>query len=107
MKELPGEDNYLSAIVDGAGGAMFDQYADLMTPGGIIAQYGQTSGPGVRYSMDLRFNNVDLRGSTMGSHAEFKEMVELVDKHKIKLIVSKVYTGLAQENVNQAITYLR
>ncbi|KAG2218724.1 hypothetical protein INT45_006876 [Circinella minor] len=106
LKELLGKDNYLSAIIDGAGGAMFDHYANLMIPGGIIAQYGQTSGPGVSYTMDLWFNNVDLRGSTMGSRTEFKEMVEFVDKHKIKPIVSKVYRGLTQENVDQAITYL-
>ncbi|KAI9250518.1 hypothetical protein BDA99DRAFT_608377 [Phascolomyces articulosus] len=106
LKELLGEGNYLSAIVDGAGGDMFDQFADLMMPGGIISQYGQTAGPGVRYTMDLWFNNVELRGSTMGSRAEFKEMVDFVDKHKIKPIVSKVFKGLTQENVDDAITYL-
>ena len=106
LKEMLG-DNYLAAVVDGAGGAMFDSFAELMMPGGIITQYGQTAGPGVRYTMDLWFNNVELRGSTMGSRAEFKEMVAFVDKHKIKPIVSKVFKGLTQENVDAAISYLR
>jgi D-arabinose 1-dehydrogenase-like Zn-dependent alcohol dehydrogenase len=38
--------------------------------------------------------NLDLRGSTMGSRKEFKDMVAFVNEKKIKPIVSRVVKGL-------------
>ncbi|KAI8140508.1 hypothetical protein BJV82DRAFT_520015 [Fennellomyces sp. T-0311] len=99
--------NQLAAVVDGSGGALFDQYVRLMKVGGIITQYGQTASPkGVAYNMTAVLKNVDFRGSTMGSRAEFKEMLEFVNKHKIKPIVSHVFQGLTQENIDKAISVL-
>lgn len=97
----------LSAIVDGAGGALFNEYLQVMRPGGYIVQYGQTASPSVSFTMNEVACNLELRGSTMGSRAEFKQMVEFVDKHKIRPIVSKVFHGLNQENVDNAIDLLR
>lgn len=50
--------------------------------------------------------NIDLVGSTMGSRAEFKEMVAFVDKHKIKPVVSNVFQGLSLESFDGAISTL-
>lgn len=97
----------LSAIVDGAGGALFNEYLQVMRPGGYIVQYGQTASPSVSFTMNEVACNLELRGSTMGSRAEFKQMVKFVDKHKIRPIVSKVFHGLNQENVDNAIDLLR
>lgn len=46
------------------------------------------------WSMAAVLKNIDLRGSTMGSRKEFKEMVEFVGQKKIKPIVSRVVKGL-------------
>ncbi|KAF3908222.1 hypothetical protein AA313_de0203593 [Arthrobotrys entomopaga] len=35
-----------------------------------------------------------IRGSTMGSRKEFAEMVQFIDKNKIKPVVSSVVRGL-------------
>jgi D-arabinose 1-dehydrogenase-like Zn-dependent alcohol dehydrogenase len=40
--------------------------------------------------------NLELRGSTMGSLKEFKEMVEFVDKHNIEPVVYKTLRGFEQ-----------
>lgn len=107
LKKLLG-DNLLSAVVDGSGGPLFGQYARLMRTGGIIAQYGQTASPtGVSFTMTQVLKNIDVVGSTMGSRAEFKEMVAFVEKHKIKPVVSHVYQGLTQENVEKSIDLLK
>ena len=44
--------------------------------------------------MQAVMKNIELRGSTMGSRKEFKEMVEFVRKKKIRPIVSKVVDGI-------------
>ncbi|KAG2218725.1 hypothetical protein INT45_006877 [Circinella minor] len=99
--------NLLSAVVDGSGGALFNQYIKVMRTGGIITQYGQTASPkGVGFNMGAVLKNIDFRGSTMGSRAEFKQMLEFVDKHKIKPIVSHVFNGLTQENMDKAISVI-
>ncbi|CDH55740.1 alcohol dehydrogenase [Lichtheimia corymbifera JMRC:FSU:9682] len=97
----------LSAIVDGAGGALFNEYLKVLRQGGYIVQYGQTASPSVSFRMNEVAQNLELRGSTMGSRAEFKQMVEFVDKHKIHPVVSKVFHGLNQQNVDDAIDLLR
>ena len=56
--------------------------------------YGMTLGPKIDWSMGAVLKNIELRGSTMGSRKEFKEMVQFVGDHKIKPVVSKVVKGL-------------
>lgn len=105
-KQLNG--NLLSAIIDGAGGELYNQYAKVMAIGGIIVNYGQTvGGRGVNYSMGNVLKNIDLCGSTLGSRAEFKDMVAFVDQHKIKPVVSRVWQSLNEGTINEAIDFMR
>ena len=46
------------------------------------------------WSMNAVLLNLDLRGSTMGSRKEFKDMVAFVNEKKIKPVVSRVVNGL-------------
>lgn len=50
--------------------------------------------PKMDWSMNAVLLNLDLRGSTMGSRKEFKDMVAFVNEKKIKPVVSKVVNGL-------------
>ncbi|KAL9547816.1 hypothetical protein MBANPS3_005982 [Mucor bainieri] len=93
----------IRAIVDGAGGSLYGQYPSVMKQGGVIANYGQTSNEPITFSMYQVAQNIDLRGSTMGSRREFKEMVDFVDQYKIKPIVSKVFKGLSVESIQNAV----
>jgi D-arabinose 1-dehydrogenase-like Zn-dependent alcohol dehydrogenase len=52
-----------------------------------------TVSPKMDWSMNAVLNNVDLRGSTMGSRKEFKDMVAFVGEKKITPIVSKIAKG--------------
>ncbi|KAI8390812.1 uncharacterized protein BYT42DRAFT_554419 [Radiomyces spectabilis] len=100
--------NQISAIIDGAGGPLYTQYPKVMRTGGIIVNYGQTAGvEGVSFTMGHVIKNIDLCGSTMGSRREFQEMVAFVDKHKIKPVVSRVWQGLTNENVAEAIEMMK
>jgi D-arabinose 1-dehydrogenase-like Zn-dependent alcohol dehydrogenase len=53
-----------------------------------------TVAPKMDWSMNANLLNLDLRGSTMGSRKEFKEMVAFVNEKKIKPVVSRVVKGL-------------
>lgn len=91
---LPKDRPFLDAVVDGAGGKVIAQTIRLLKPGGVIAQYGMTVSPKMDWLMQAVLANVDLRGCTMGSKKEFREMVEFVREKKIKPVISKTIKGL-------------
>lgn len=62
--------------------------------GGVIVQYGMTVAPKMDWSMPAVLSNLELKGSTMGSRKEFKDMVAFVNEHNIKPIVSRVVRGI-------------
>lgn len=92
---LPAERPYLDAIIDGAGGDIVSKAVNLLRQGGIISQYGMTVSPKMVWPMKAVMNNIELRGTTMGSKREFRDMVAFVSKHKIKPIVSRTVKGLS------------
>ncbi|KAK4158293.1 hypothetical protein C8A00DRAFT_39483 [Chaetomidium leptoderma] len=91
---LPAERPYLDAVIDGAGGDVVGKTVRLLKPGGVISCYGMTVGPKMDWLMQATLKQVELKGTTMGSKAEFKEMVEFVREHKIRPVVSRVVKGL-------------
>ncbi|KAM3503009.1 hypothetical protein MY11210_008875 [Beauveria gryllotalpidicola] len=94
VEMLPDDHPYLDAVVDGAGGNLIAEVAPIMRPGGVIAQYGMTVGGKMDWQMRAVLANLELKGSTMGSKREFRDMVAFVDTHKIKPVVSKTVRGL-------------
>lgn len=92
---LPDDRHRLDAIIDGAGGNVVSKACKMLKPGGVIVQYGMTVAPKMDWNMQAVLMNVDLKGSTMGSRKEFKEMVAFVNEKKIRPIVSKTVKGLS------------
>lgn len=93
-KLLPDDRPYVDAVIDGAGGNIVSKSCKVLKQGGVISQYGMTVGPKMEWSMQAVLMNVELRGSTMGSKREFKDMVAFVDKNKIRPVVSRTVKGL-------------
>lgn len=91
---LPAERPFLDAIIDGAGGDIVSKAVKLLRQGGIISQYGMTVSPKMDWAMSAVLNNIELRGTTMGSKREFKDMVAFVNQHKIKPVISRTVKGL-------------
>jgi len=52
--------------------------------------------------MPAVLNNIELKGSTMGSRKEFKDMVAFVNEKKIKPVVSRVVKGI--DNISEIDT---
>lgn len=85
-------------IIDSAAGKGYANLIDLAAPGGRIVNYGATTG--VPENLDMRkvfWNQLKLIGSTMGSPADFRGMLDLVDKHQIRPVIDQVFS-LAQGN---------
>ncbi|KAI8635332.1 hypothetical protein F5Y19DRAFT_7728 [Xylariaceae sp. FL1651] len=91
---LPAARPYLDAVVDGAGGDIMTRVLRLLKPGGVVSSYGMTVAPRMDWIMQAVMKNIELRGSTMGSRVEFRDMVAFVAKHKIRPVVSRVVKGL-------------
>jgi len=53
-----------------------------------------TVSPKMEWSMNAVLKNLDLKGSTMGSRQEFKDMVAFVNEKKVVPIVSQVAKGI-------------
>lgn len=52
-----------------------------------------TAAPKMNFSMGAVLKNIDLRGVTMGSRKEFKDMVKFVNEKDLKPVVSRVVSG--------------
>ncbi|KLU90985.1 hypothetical protein MAPG_09510, partial [Magnaporthiopsis poae ATCC 64411] len=93
-KLLPAERPFLDAVIDGSGGDIVIRTVPLLKPGGVILMYGMTLSPVLDWPMQAVFKNIELRGTTAGSRAEFADMVKFVGEKKIRPVVSRTVKGL-------------
>lgn len=91
---LPADRHYLDAIIDGAGGNIVIKGTDLLKPGGVIVSYGMTVAPVMDWPMQAVLKNIELKGTMVGSRAEFADMVQFVREKKIRPVVSRSVKGL-------------
>jgi len=90
-------------IIDSAGGKGFKELINLANIGGRIGIYGGTRGVIEAISpQHLFFKQIHIFGSTMGNDEEFTSMLKLIELHKIKPVVDKVFEI---EEVNEAFAY--
>lgn len=79
-------------IIDGAGGAGFNDLTDLAAAGGRIAIYGGTRGALENVSPQRIFwKQLSILGSTMGSPSDFHNMVRFVTEHEIVPVIDEVF----------------
>jgi NADPH:quinone reductase-like Zn-dependent oxidoreductase len=93
-QKLPTERPYVDAVIDGAGGDIVIKATPILKPGGCLASYGMTVGPLMDWPMQAVLKNIELRGSTLGSRTEFRDMVEFIRERNITPIVSRSVKGL-------------
>ncbi|PGH06225.1 hypothetical protein AJ80_08194 [Polytolypa hystricis UAMH7299] len=91
---LPEGKANFDAIIDGAGGDIVAKGTRLLKAGGVISVYGMTISPKMPFLMQAVIKNIDVRGSTMGSRKEFKDMVDFVKQENIRPVVSRVVKGI-------------
>lgn len=90
-KELLKLSGGIDVVIDSAGGDGFQHFVKLCNPGGRIGFYGASLGKYNNLNPQLLFwRQISILGSTMGSDKDFKDMLDLVSKYKIKPVVDSV-----------------
>jgi zinc-binding alcohol dehydrogenase/oxidoreductase len=79
-------------IIDSAMGDTLNDLIKVTKPGGRIVLYGATKGnPSALDARKVFWNQIDIKGSTMGSDHDFNQMLEWVNTKKIVPLVDKVF----------------
>ena len=91
-KEFGDQYGNFDVIVDSAGGPGFGDLVDLATTGGRIVFFGATRGnPHELPVRKIFWKQLSLLGTTMGSPADFKAMIDFVTAKAIHPVVSEVF----------------
>jgi len=91
-KELKTISGGVDIIIDSAAGSGFSTYLKLINQGGRIVIYGGTRGNIQNLSPQILFwKQISIFGSTMGSDRDFNDMLQFVNKHKIKPVLDSLY----------------
>ncbi|KAF8516950.1 hypothetical protein BU17DRAFT_76542 [Hysterangium stoloniferum] len=86
----------LDAVIDSAGGDILNQTSRLMKAGGKLVCYGMTASSKITFTMREVLNNIQLKGTAMGSQRELIEATNFIAEHKIVPQVSDVLNGLEE-----------
>jgi NADPH:quinone reductase-like Zn-dependent oxidoreductase len=81
----------VDVVVDNVGQATITKSMQAVARGGRIVIVGNTSGP--QAEIDIRFifgKQISLIGSTMGSHQDFRDILDLLWADKIKPVIHRV-----------------
>jgi NADPH:quinone reductase-like Zn-dependent oxidoreductase len=91
-KKLRKASGGFNAVIDSAGGDALNNILDTLLPAGRYIFFGATLGnPSKGLSMGkLFFNHTRIQGTTMGSNAEFKAMLDFLGENKIMPVVDSV-----------------
>lgn len=91
-KSLQEKAGLFDVIIDGAGGPGFAELINLCAAGARIAIYGGTAGNIESISpQKLFWKQISILGSTMGSPADFHNMIRFVNAYKIVPVMDEVY----------------
>ncbi|KAE8227333.1 hypothetical protein CF319_g183 [Tilletia indica] len=92
---LPKDRPYLDVVLDSAGGdIMLGALKAGIRQGGRVVVFGMTAAPSINFTMRDVLRNVELVGSTMGSHEELRDCLAFIEKHGIRPSIDTVIDGL-------------
>jgi zinc-binding alcohol dehydrogenase/oxidoreductase len=83
----------VDVVIDSTGGDAMHDYLDILKAGGRMVIYGGTAG-NPQKGMNVPkffFRQITLKGSTMGTPAEFATMMAFVESQKIEPVVDQVF----------------
>ncbi|HEV3153935.1 MAG TPA: zinc-binding dehydrogenase [Candidatus Baltobacteraceae bacterium] len=81
----------IDLAIDSAAGDTFAKILGIVRPGGRVVTYGRTAGDSTIKVYPIFWNQIDVRGSSMGSPANFRAMVDFIGEHRIRPVIDRVY----------------
>ena len=101
LKELAGG---IDVVIDSAVGPGFSKHLTYVNSGARLVFFGATAGDLPELNSRIIFwKQLQILGTTMGTAAEFKEMLEFISTHKIVPVVEDVFS---YEDANEAISLM-
>ncbi|MFX1366264.1 MAG: zinc-binding dehydrogenase [Promethearchaeota archaeon] len=103
-KELT-EKHGIDIVIDSIGKATFQNSIRLLRPGGQLITCGATTGPLSKLNIaNLFWKHLEIKGTSMGTQGEFREVMKLVFDKKLNPIIDKIFpfnqTGEAETYLN-------
>lgn len=99
----------VDVAIDSAGGDSFAKALTVVRPGGRAVTYGGTSGDATLKMFPIFWHQLSILGTSMGSPADFKAMLEYVTRHRIKPVVDRAYDlaeiGTAMQRMEDALQF--
>jgi NADPH:quinone reductase-like Zn-dependent oxidoreductase len=81
----------IDMLIDSSGGDGFAKGLTALRWGGRAVTYGGTTGDAKIKMFPIFWNQLDIRGTSMGSPTDFSKMLHFVAKHRIKPVIDRVY----------------
>jgi NADPH:quinone reductase-like Zn-dependent oxidoreductase len=78
-------------VVDSSGGDTLNKALSVVRPGGRLVLYGGTRLEATVRLFPVFWNHIDIRGTSMGSPQDFRDMLELVNQHEIYPAIDRTY----------------
>ena len=78
-------------VVDSSGGDTLNKALSVVRPGGRLVLYGGTRLEATIRLFPVFWNHIDIRGTSMGSPQDFRDMLELVNQHEIYPAIDRTY----------------
>ncbi|KAF9977566.1 hypothetical protein BGZ73_005695, partial [Actinomortierella ambigua] len=81
-------------VIDSVNGANTMTIIDnVLNVGGALVSFGQTAGS---FELEALYfvRQIEIKGTTMGSRAEFEQMLAFITKHEIRSVVGDVFEGI-------------
>jgi len=92
VNQAKSESDGFDLIIDGAAGKGFANLLKVVSPGGTIVFYGATTGnPEGLDARRIFWNQISIKGSTMGSDQDFEGMLDFVNRNQIHPVVDQVF----------------
>ncbi|AGB38978.1 Zn-dependent oxidoreductase, NADPH:quinone reductase [Natronococcus occultus SP4] len=86
------EDEQVDVVADVVGGELFQEFLEVLRPGGSLVTAGAVAGPVTE--IDLRtvyLKQIDIVGSTMGTRSEFQDLVRYIENGDIEPLLAETY----------------
>jgi len=83
----------INIVLDSSPSPILDDYYKFMKYGGRIVVYGSTGAPKTTINISKFFlRHIQFIGTAMGTPQEFKDLLDFMNKHKIKPVIHSEYT---------------
>lgn len=90
MESMDGDT--VDLILDSIGPAVFPQYFDVIKPDGRIVTFGASSGDRIEIPLrSIFFPQISIIGTSMGSSEEFADMLQFMERYKLRPIIDRMY----------------